>query len=81
MSKQQVSLVEMVPFRVGNYYQTLAGEWVLFCQVHNKGSGYETMSDQFGVHRYTDRDFGRVTGTAHDYSCQLNTPPLWKVVA
>jgi len=35
------------------------------------------MEDESGVNRYTRRDFGRVTGSAHDYSDPRNTPPLY----
>jgi hypothetical protein len=68
---------EPVPFRLGNEYQTQAGDWVRFETVHNEGKDYETMADQHGHHRYTRRDFGRVTGAAHDYSYAGNTPPLY----
>lgn len=77
---RKVSLIEMVPFRVGNYYQTLNGDWVLFCKIYAAGTEYETMEDQFGVHRYTSRDFGRVTGTDWENPDPRNTPPLWRVV-
>ncbi|GGX30333.1 hypothetical protein GCM10007242_41170 [Pigmentiphaga litoralis] len=66
-----------VPFRLGNEYQTQSGEWVRFVSVSNAGTVYESMADENGVHRYTTRDYGRVTGTAHDYSDPLNTPPLY----
>lgn len=66
-----------VPFVVGNYYRTQAGELVRFVKVHNEGNSYETMEDESGVNRYTRRDFGRVTGTCHAYSDPRNTPPLY----
>lgn len=66
-----------VPFRLGNEYQTQAGEWVRFVSVHREGTDYETMADESGCHRYTSRDFGRLTGTDHDYSHPGNTPPLF----
>lgn len=47
--------------------------------VHNEGTSYECMEDEAGVNRYTRRDFGRVTGSAHDYSDPRNTPPLYAV--
>lgn len=72
-----VAKAEPVPFRVGNEYQTQAGEWVRFVGIANEGTDYETMFDEKGHHRYTRRDFGRGTGTAHDYSDPGNTPPLY----
>jgi hypothetical protein len=68
-----------VPFVLGNQYQQLDGTWVRFVEVHNAGTEYETMVDENGVNRYTSRDFGRCTGTAHDYSCPQNTPPMYVV--
>ena len=61
------------PFQVGQSYATQVGEIVRFVKVHNEGTYYETMEDERGVHRYTRRDFGRVTGSAHDYSDPRNT--------
>lgn len=66
-----------VPFMVGNTYRTQGGELVRFVSVSNEGTDYETMADEAGVHRYTRRDFGRVTGSAHDYSDPRNVPPLY----
>lgn len=68
---------EVVAYIVGNSYRTQAGELVRFVSVHNEGTRYETMADETDVHRYTRRDFGRVTGTAHDYSDPRNVPPLY----
>jgi hypothetical protein len=65
------------PYRVGNRYMTQGGEEVTLNQVANYGTSYESMCDDAGVHRYTRRDFGRVTGSAHDYSDQRNIPPLY----
>lgn len=66
-----------VAFIVGNRYATQAGEIVRFVRVHNEGTSYETMEDEQGINRYTRRDFGRCTGSAHDYSDPRNTPPLY----
>lgn len=63
------------PYEIGKSYQTQGGETVTFVGVANEGTIYETMHDEHGVHRYTTRDFGRVTGTAHDYSDPRNVPP------
>lgn len=63
------------PYRVGRSYKTQGGQTVRFVGVANAGTVYETMFDEHGVHRYTTRDFGRVTGTAHDYSDPRNVPP------
>ncbi|WP_312784635.1 hypothetical protein [Brevundimonas sp.] len=68
---------QRVPFVVGNQYRTQGGDMVRFVSVHRAGTSYETMADEDGVHRYTMRDFGRVTGTDHDYSDPRNTPPLY----
>jgi len=62
-------------FRVGGRYRTQGGEIIKFVGVANSGTNFETMYDEAGVHRYTRRDLGRVTGSAHDYSNPLNTPP------
>jgi Domain of unknown function (DUF3850) len=68
---------EPEPYRVGNIYRTQGGELVKFVGASNVGTSYETMFDEDGVHRYTRRDFGRVTGSPHDYSDPRNTPPLY----
>lgn len=65
------------PYRLGNRYMTQGGEEVTLNQVANYGTSYESMCDAAGVHRYTRRDFGRVTGSAHDYSDLRNIPPLY----
>ena len=70
---------EPEPYVVGNQYFTQAGDLVRFVAVHNEGTSYECMEDEAGVNRYTRRDFGRVTGSAHDYSDPRNTPPLYAV--
>lgn len=67
---------EVVPYELGKEYKTLEGKKVRFVKVHNEGTSYETMEDEDGVNRYTQRDFGRCTGTCHGYSCERNTPPL-----
>lgn len=74
---QQLGGVRMVPFRVGNYYQTLEGKQVRFVRVHREGTPYETMEDESGTHRYTQRDFGRVTGTDHHTPDPRNVQPLY----
>jgi len=61
------------PYRIGNSYVTRGGETVRFVGVGNAGSTYETMCDEAGVHRYTRRDFGRVTGT--DGTDARDVPP------
>lgn len=45
-------------------YTTLNGTKVTMKEIHNIGSDYETMSDQFGINRYSRRagDLGRCTG-------------------
>ncbi|MBK9496948.1 MAG: hypothetical protein IPO08_21055 [Xanthomonadales bacterium] len=62
-------------FRVGETYETQAGN--LITVIGREGSrGYECLQCSDGIYRY-DRsiggtDAGRVTGTAHDYSCADN---------
>lgn len=63
------------PFRCGKWYRTQDNSWVRFVSIANEGNSYETMADENGVHRYTSRDYGRVTGSAHDYSDPRNVPP------
>lgn len=66
-----------IPFVLGNAYQTVSGEWVRFVRVHNEGTSYETMEDESGVNRYTNRagDMGRVTARPVDYPG--NVPPMY----
>jgi hypothetical protein len=64
------------PYVVGNQYRMQGGGYVRFVGVTRPGSSYECMYDEDGVHRYTRRDFGRVTGTPH-YTDPRNTPPLY----
>lgn len=73
----QENKIKLVPYELGKEYRTQEGETVRFVVIHNEGTSYETMEDENGVNRYTQRDFGRVTGTAHDYSDPRNTPPLF----
>lgn len=75
----QTAVSQPVPYMVGNYYRTQAGELVRFVDVTNEGNSYETMVDESGIHRYTRRDFGRVTGSAHDYSDPRNVAPLYNL--
>ncbi|PLP60694.1 hypothetical protein CYK37_06125 [Mesorhizobium loti] len=46
-------------------YRTVSGDFVKLVAIANKGTWYETMADDEGVHRYTRHDFGKVTGTDH----------------
>ncbi|MBD8088848.1 hypothetical protein IFT48_02565 [Pseudomonas fluorescens] len=71
--------VVLVPFQVGNTYQTLEGKLVRFVKVHNEGNSYESMEDESGVNRYTRRDFGRVCGTDHNNPDPRNVLPLYQV--
>jgi hypothetical protein len=62
-------------FQVGETYETQAGELVKVLGRTDE-LGYECLICSDGKHRY-DRslhctDAGRVTGTAHDYSCPDN---------
>jgi hypothetical protein len=66
------------PFRftLGESYELQNGQFVKIVARHLQTAGYETIEDEAGVHRYDrsthDSDAGRVTGTAHDYSCPEN---------
>ena len=66
------------PFRyvVGETYELQNGDRVKIVERFAKHRGYETVMDEHGYHRYDrsthQEDTGRVTGTAHDYSCPLN---------
>jgi hypothetical protein len=64
------------PYKLGETYTTLANERVKFVKIHNEETLYETMEDESGVNRYTRRDYGRVTGSPHDYSDPRNVPPV-----
>lgn len=69
---------EPEPFIVGNHYRTQSGRLVRFVTVKQEGTPYETMMDETGCHRYTSRDHGRVTGSAHDFSHPENVAPLYR---
>jgi hypothetical protein len=61
------------PFALGQTYLTMSGELVTMMGVSNQGTIYESMYDQFECHRYTTRDFGRVTGTkSEDYGDNID---------
>lgn len=55
-------------YKVGERHQCNNDEMATFVGVNEEfaGTTYETMYDEVGVHRYTTRDFGRVTGTTND---------------
>lgn len=71
--------IQPVPYVLGNFYRTQGGELVRFVNVHNKGTSYETMEDESGVNRYTRRDFGRCTGSCHEYSDPRNVLPTYSI--
>lgn len=54
--------------KVGDVYNAFDGSQIRLVGVskENAGTIYETMFDEEGVHRYSTRDFGRVTGTKDD---------------
>ena len=69
----------VVPYQVGNWYAQQNGKLVQLVGVHNPGKHHETMysiEDNRAVNRYTRRDYGRVTGTCHEYSDPRNIPPM-----
>lgn len=69
------------PFIEGNWYVTQAGARVRCLGFKGVGTTHETWYDAANVHRYSRRDFGRVTGSAHDYSEPRNCLPPGYVVA
>ena len=71
--------IKPVPYILGNSYITQEGVTVRFVKVHNKDTSYETMEDESGVNRYTRRDFGRVTGTCHEYTEPRNVLPTYSI--
>lgn len=66
------------PFILGNSYRTFGGDLVKLVEVSNAGTVYETMACEAGVHRYTTRDFGRVTGTSFSDPDPRNLMPLYR---
>lgn len=62
-------------FRIGKTYKTQAGKRVKVIG-RTRTKGYECLNCSDGKYRYdrstTKSDAGRVTGTAHDYSCPHN---------
>lgn len=62
-------------FRIGQRYKTQAGKRVKVIG-RTRLKGYECLRCSDGRYRYdrstTKSDAGRVTGTAHDYSCPHN---------
>lgn len=65
------------PFKLGNSYSTLDGKLVRFVKIHNEGQNHETMEDESGVNRYTQRDLGRVTGSDHHTPDPRNVLPIY----
>lgn len=63
--------------QLGQKYTTLDGLKVKMMKVHNAGTSYETMSDQFGVGRYSRRDVGRCTGTRNDDGKNIKISEAW----
>lgn len=62
---------------LGQTYTTLDGTKVKMMKVHNAGTTYETMSDQFGIGRYSRRDIGRCTGTRNDSGMNIKVNETW----
>jgi hypothetical protein len=68
-------------FILGNIYRTVGGDLVKLVKVSNEGTSYETMACAKGIHRYTQRDYGRVTATDSKKPDSNNLIPLYRVVA
>ena len=72
------------PFRVGNTYETQGGDLVTLQGYGSEqfiGTTYETMYDQHGHHRYTNRpgaESGRCTGTNSEWTDPKNIEPLYR---
>jgi len=62
-------------FEIGKEYETLDGTLVTVIG-RTDTVGYECLVCSDDIHRYDrsthSKDAGRVTGTAHDYSCKDN---------
>lgn len=71
--------IEIAPFELGVTYKTVSGEDVVFVKVHREGTSYETMECADGVNRYTQRDYGRVTGTSFDHSDPRCVLPKYQI--
>lgn len=71
--------IQPVPYVLGNFYRTQGGGLVRFVKVHNKGQDAECFEDESGVNRYTRRDFGRVTGSCHEYGEPRNVLPTYSL--
>lgn len=52
------------PYQLGHSYRTVGGDVVRLVGCENATDTYQTMCCKDRVHRYTARDFGRVTGTS-----------------
>lgn len=62
------------PYQLGQSYLMQNGESVTLVEVANENTNWEAMACAEGIFRYTRRDFGRVCGSAHDYSDSRNIP-------
>jgi len=71
-------MMKETPYRLGGKYLTVGGEVVRLTGISNFDTSYQTMECNRGIHRYTARDFGRVTGTDWNNPDPLNLlyPPV-----
>lgn len=46
------------PFVIGNWYPTAGGPWVKIVGAHGTGTDWETVVDNYGIHRFTRPKFG-----------------------
>lgn len=74
-----LSQLEIAPFQVGQTYKMVGGGEVTLIGVSNEGTRYETMHCADDVHRYTRRDFGRVTGSSFDHDDPRCLIPKYRV--
>jgi len=71
------SALQSVEFEVGNTYKSFGGQMVKMVERRDE-PGYEVILGKDDIWRYNrDADRGRVTGTAHDFSCAENLIPLY----
>lgn len=69
---------QSIEFEVGNTYKTFGGSMVKMVERKDM-SGYEAILGKDGMWRYNrSSDRGRVTGSAHDFSCPDNLIPLYQ---
>lgn len=72
--------MKIEPFRIGNSYRTVDGGSVTIVGYKHQPYGYSTVFCSEGIHRYCDRDYGRVTGSPFNFSHPKNIIPLYSEI-